>query len=108
MLELILAGLAIIGYIASMIFLKKTQVRRLWLILFIFIIISTCLGVSFMHFDKDGLLADAKEMSELYFIYSMIALLPAIALINLWVFRSVVWRVLRGQEIGEHAKKETE
>lgn len=101
MLELILAGLAIIGYIASMIFLKKTQVRRLWLILFILIIISTCLGVSFMHFDKDGLLANATEMSELYFIYSMVALLPAIALINLWMFRSVICKVLRGKDLDD-------
>lgn len=99
MLELVLAGIAIIGYIVSMIFLKQTQVRRLWLILFVLIIISTCLGISFMHFDKDGLLANAKEMSELYFIYSMVALLPAITLINLWMFRSVVWKVICGKEI---------
>lgn len=107
MLELILAGLAIISYIASMIFLKKTQVRRLWLILFIFIIISTCLGVSFMHFDKSGLLADATEMSELYFIYSMVALLPVIAVINFWVFRSVIWKVLSGQDISDKENKKT-
>lgn len=99
MLESILAGLAIIVYIVSMIFLKKTQVRRLWLILFLLIILSTCLGVSYMHFDKDGLLANATEMSELYFIYSMVALLPAITLINLWMFRSIVWNVLCGREI---------
>ena len=58
-----------------------------------------------MHFDKSGLLADATEMSELYFIYSMVALLPAIAVINLWVFRSVIWKVLRGQDISEKDNK---
>lgn len=113
MLELTLAGIAIVCYILSMIFFKKAQVRRLWLFVFILTIIATFVSIAVMRFDKDGLLANATEMSELYFIYATVALLPAITLINLWMFRKVIWKVLRGQdivlesneEIAEHAKK---
>ena len=96
---LIVVAIAVVVYILTALFMKKEQVRRLWFIAFFLLIIATACSVIFMQFDKDSLLANAKEMSELYIVYFLITLLPALALINLWMFRSVFWKVLRGKEI---------
>lgn len=99
MIELSLLLGAIVIYILTAIFMKKEQVRRLWLCLFLLIMIITVCSVTFMRFDQDGLLANAKEMSELYFVYFIVAVLPAITFINLWMFRSVIWKTICGKDV---------
>lgn len=106
MVELSLLAGAIVIYVITALAMPKEKVRKFWFILFIIIMLGTVCCITFMRFDADGLLANAKEMSELYIIYFLVAILPAVAFINLWMFRKPIWRVLCGKDININMDEE--
>lgn len=98
-MEFILVAGAIVFYVLSAIFLKQEQVRKLWLSIFLLTNVVTFGIIVFMHFGQEDFMANAKTMWQLYLIYFNIAVMLAVAVINCWMFRSVVWKVLRGKPV---------
>ncbi|MDM1544590.1 hypothetical protein HX037_01635 [Ignatzschineria indica] len=100
-MEIVLIGLLallIICYIVSLFLLTKEGVKKLWMSLFLLVYVVAVIALIMLHF-KTGLLADIKDMSELYFAYSVITILLLLGLINIWVFKGVIIRVFRGKDL---------
>jgi|SRR5699024_7568006 len=93
-----LFGIAVIAYIVSFFMLSKESIRKLWMSLFL-IVFAVAIGTLLVvHFNTD-LLGTLKDMSEIYFAYFVITFLLILGLINIWVFKAVIWRVLRGKDL---------
>ncbi len=101
-MELILiAGLlviAFIGYIASLFLLSKDGVRKLWMSLMLFTFIVALVTLLVVHLNS-GVLATIKDMAQLYFAYFVIIVLLVVGVINLWVFKSIIWKILTKKPI---------
>lgn len=93
-----LLAIAIAGYIASLFFLSKEGVRKLWMSLMLVAFFIT-IGTLLVAHLNTGVLATIKDMAQLYFAYLVIIILLVIGLINLWVFKSIIWKILRGKEL---------
>lgn len=98
-MELIMVAGAIIFYIITALLMKKAQVRKLWLSIFLLTIVVTLGSIVFLRFGSDDFMANAKTMWQLYFLYFSVAILIAVAIINFWMFRSVIWKVMREKDI---------
>lgn len=93
-----LFGIVVIAYIVSFFMLSKESIRKLWMSLFL-IVFAVAIGTLLVvHFNTD-LLGTLKDMSEIYFAYFVITFLLILGLINIWVFKAVIWRVLRGKNL---------
>ncbi|HIW06433.1 MAG TPA: hypothetical protein H9889_03790 [Candidatus Ignatzschineria merdigallinarum] len=93
-----LFGIVVIAYIVSFFMLSKESIRKLWMSLFL-IVFAVAIGTLLVvHFNTD-LLGTLKDMSEIYFAYFVITFLLILGLINIWVFKAVIWRVLRGKDL---------
>ncbi len=92
-------AVAIIGYVASLFFLSKENVKKLWMSLLLIAFAIMLASLILVHFESTGFLADAKEMSEFYFVYFMIVALVVLGIINIWAFKKVIWRVLTGKPL---------
>ena len=89
---------AVIGYIASLFLLSKESVRKLWMSLFLVLFLISIITMAVIHFNS-SLLASMKDMSELYTMYFVITFMLILGVINIWIFKSVIWRVLRGKDL---------
>ena len=93
-----LFGSVVIAYIVSFFMLSKESIRKLWMSLFL-IMFAVAIGTLLVvHFNTD-LLGTLKDMSEIYFAYFVITFLLILGLINIWIFKAVIWRVLRGKDL---------
>ncbi len=92
-------AVAVIGYIISFFLLSRENLRKLWMSLLLIAFVIMFVSLILVHFESTGFLADAKEMSEFYFVYFMIVSLVVIGLINIWAFKKVIWRVLTGKPL---------
>ena len=93
-----LFGVAVVAYIVSFFMLSKESIRKLWMSLFL-IVFALAVGILLtIHFNTD-LLGTLKDMSEIYFAYFVITFLLILGLINIWVFKAIIWRVLRGKSL---------
>lgn len=93
-----LFGIVVIAYIVSFFMLSKESIRKLWMSLFL-IVFAVAIGTLLVvHFNTD-LLGTLKDMSEIYFAYFVITFLLILGLINIWIFKAVIWRVLRGKDL---------
>ncbi len=92
-----------IGYIVSLFALSKTAVRKLWMTFMLAIFAVAIATVLIIHFNTD-LLGTFKDMTELYFAYFVIILLLAISLINIWIYKGAIWKVLRGKPLDKDLK----
>lgn len=90
--------ITIIAYIVSFFMLSKERIRKLWMSLFLIVFIIAIATLLTIHFNTD-LLGTLKDMSEIYFAYFVITFLLILGLINIWVFKSIIWRVLRGKSL---------
>ncbi|GAA5097685.1 hypothetical protein [Wohlfahrtiimonas larvae] len=98
-MELVMVVGAVIFYILTALFMKKEQVRKLWLSILILTIVVAFGAIIFLRFGADDFMANAKTMWQLYFLYFAVAVLLAVAIINFWMFRAVIWKVMRGQDV---------
>ena len=101
-MELILisaiSGIAVVGYIISLFVLSKEAVRKLWLALFLVLFVISFGTLFFLNF-KSNLLGSLKEMSEIYFAFFTVTFLLIIGVINLWIFKGIIFRVFRGKSL---------
>ncbi len=93
-----LFGITVIAYIVSLFMLSKENIRKLWMSLFLVVFAVAVGTLLVVHFNTD-LLGTLKDMSEIYFAYFVITFLLILGLINIWVFKTVIWRVLRGKDL---------
>lgn len=85
--------IAFIGYIASLFLLTKDGVRKLWMSLMLLTFIVAIITLLVVHLNS-GVLATIKDMAQLYFAYFVIIVLLVVGIINIWVFKSVIWKIL--------------
>lgn len=101
-MELIListvSGIAIVGYIISLFVLSKEAVRKLWLAIFL-ILFAISFGTLFFINFKSNLLGSLKEMSEIYFAFFAVTFLLIAGLINIWIFKGIIFRVFCGKSL---------
>lgn len=93
-----LFGITIIAYIVSFFMLSKESIRKLWMSLFLIVFVVAVGTLLIIHFNTD-LLGTLKDMSEIYFAYFVITFLLILGVINIWVFKAIIWRVLRGKSL---------
>lgn len=93
-----LFGITVVAYIVSFFMLSKESIRKLWMALFLIVFIVAIGTLILIHFNTD-LLGTLKDMTEIYFAYFVITFLLILGLINIWVFKSIIWRVLRGKSL---------
>ena len=93
-----LFGVTVIAYIVSFFILSKESIRKLWMSLFLIVFTVAVGTLLILHFNTN-LLGTLKDMSEIYFAYFVITFLLILGVINIWVFKSVIWRVLRGKSL---------
>lgn len=93
-----LFGITVVAYIVSFFMLSKESIRKLWMALFLIVFIVAIGTLLLIHFNTD-LLGTLKDMTEIYFAYFVITFLLILGLINIWVFKSIIWRVLRGKSL---------
>lgn len=98
-MELVMVVGAIVFYILTALLMKKEQVRKLWLSIFILTIVAALVSIVFLRFGSDDFMANAKTMWQLYFLYFTVAVLIAVSIINFWMFRSVIWKVMREKDV---------
>ncbi len=98
-MELVMVVGAIVFYILTALFMKKEQVRKLWLSILMLTVIVAFGAIMFLRFGADDFMANAKTMWQLYFLYFAVAVLIAVSIINFWMFRSVIWKVMRGKDV---------
>lgn len=93
-----LFGITVVAYIVSLFMLSKESIRKLWMTLFLIVFIVAIGTLLLIHFNTD-LLGTLKDMTEIYFAYFVITFLLILGVINIWVFKSIIWRVLRGKSL---------
>ncbi|UNM97282.1 hypothetical protein MMG00_05370 [Ignatzschineria rhizosphaerae] len=93
-----LFGITVVAYIVSFFMLSKESIRKLWMALFLIVFIIAIGTLLLIHFNTD-LLGTLKDMTEIYFAYFVITFLLILGVINIWVFKSIIWRVLRGKSL---------
>lgn len=93
-----LFGITVIAYIVSFFMLSKESIRKLWMSLFLIVFLIAIGTLLTIHFNSN-LLGSLKEMSEIYFAYFVITFLLILGLINIWVFKAIIWRVLRSKSL---------
>lgn len=95
--------IAAIGYVVSRFTLSRIAVKKLWVALMLVLFIGTIGIMLIVHFNTN-LLGTFKEMTELYIAYFAVILLLAVGLINIWIFKGPIWRVLTGKSIDHNLK----
>ncbi len=81
-------------YILTSLMADKVIIRKVWLAAFMISFIVTAAAVSFLRFTNQEVMMNAAELGWYYILYLFASLMVVLGVINLWMFRKQIWKIL--------------
>lgn len=67
--------------------------KRIWALAYIISFVLMALSLSALKLNGEDIMLSAGEFNWYYFLYIFSALLVAVGLINMWIYRHELWRL---------------
>ena len=92
-MEIYILTALIFIYIITAIVGNKVLTRKIWALAYIISFVLTALSLSALKLNGEDIMLSAGEFNWYYFLYIFAALLVAVGLINMWIYRHELWRL---------------
>ena len=88
-------------YMLTVIFLDKQKLQKIWLMVFIVVFVITASALSFWRITNQEVMMNVAAVSWYYILYLSLSLTVVLGIINLWLFRRQLWRILMNDDDDE-------
>lgn len=72
--------------------------RKVWIAAFLISFAVTAISISFLKFTNQEVMMNATELGWYYILYLFASLMVVLGIINIWIFRKPLWKVLFAKE----------
>lgn len=104
-MEIYVLATLIFIYIITALTGKPDSVRKIWTLAFIGAAFLTSGALFALRVKHQDVMMTADNFNWYFFLYVFGALAFALGLINLWMYRRPLWRILHAEETAESAKE---
>ena len=94
MMELYLFVALFLIYLLTSFMSDKAVMQKIWLAAFLLCFVITAIAVSFLRLTSQEVMMNATELSWYYILYLFASLMVVLGLINIWMFRKPIFRIL--------------
>lgn len=94
-MEIYLLVAVIVVYIMTALLMDQYKVRRIWTLAFMAASILTAVAIVFVHIYHQTVLLGANPLNWYYLLYLFAASAVVLGLINAWMYRGAIWRIMR-------------
>lgn len=101
MLEIYLIVGFCLFYLVTVWLLDQQTKQKIWLVTFILAFLTTSLSITLIHGGQENVMMTANEINWYYFIYLFGMISLALAVINAWIYRKALGRILTAKKDDE-------
>ena len=93
-MEIYLLTALILIYLITALILNSNTLQKIWFLAFGVSFVVMAIALSFLRFGNQAIMMSAMELSWYYILYLFATIMSVLGIINLWLFRRRLWRLL--------------
>ena len=88
----------IMVYLLTVFTVRKVIVNKIWTLAFIVAFLITAVAIAFIRVSGQDVMMSANELNWYYLLYLFGSLSVVLGIINLWMYRKGVWKILSASD----------
>ena len=104
-MELYLLIALLFIYLITATMVDKKVVQRIWTLAFIASFAVTSVSIGFLRITEQDVMMSADNLNWYYLLYLFGSMSVVLGVINIWMYRRALWRVLWNSETDENQKQ---
>lgn len=102
-MELYLFLALILIYLLTAFMVKKVILHKIWTLAFIMAFIVTAVSIAFIRVSGQDVMMSANELNWYYLLYLFGSLSVVLGVINVWMYRGSIWRIMTASDSDDDA-----
>ncbi len=98
----------ILVYLLTAFTVRKVIVNKIWTLAFIAAFLITAVAIAFIRVSGQDVMMSANELNRYYLLYLFGSLSVVLGVINLWMYRKGVWKILSASDKDSEADDDDE
>lgn len=97
-MEIYLFLALILVYLLTAFTVRKVIVNKIWTLAFIVAFLITAVAIAFIRVSGQDVMMSANELNWYYLLYLFGSLSVVLGVINLWMYRKGIWKILSASD----------
>ena len=97
-MELYLFLALLLIYILTAFMVKKVILHKIWTLGFILAFVVTAVSIAFIRVSGQDVMMSANELNWYYLLYLFGSLSVVLGIINVWMYRRSIWKIMSASD----------
>ena len=97
-MELYLFLALLLIYILTAFMVKKVILHKIWTLAFILAFVVTAVSIAFIRVSGQDVMMSANELNWYYLLYLFGSLSVVLGIINVWMYRRSIWKIMSASD----------